>query len=342
MVKIERYGPVLDVVIQTLEELSTRNGQAEVYVPTDRDAAGMAADLHSVLFGLYPFLDSQIYFRGRAPTLVEGKDKPRVRRFNIRYMFVQEPFEMPTIESFFSYPGITIINLEQEAPFEHKPEISVRAVDTPKRSLRSPFIEKLRANMALPPERCEIAINLSYQSISPFPLRVPFQHFRPSGRFTRELAHREGWYYPVSAEQRHEVKRGVWNLLQSPTYWHSQAQYSSIAINKMAGVRTYEESATLYRATPELIFGHAEKIEPVIVDIIRAYKEKRGLIKIMERLGCPPEREDIYLKKTMKTLRSFCNPSALSAPEKRAYLGNLSMACKDYGFQITPQELAFL
>lgn len=356
MVPINRYGPVLDTATYLIREL-TRDGIAELRVPVHPEAAGMAADVHHHLLSLYVYTDSEIYRNTARPLLVAGKqDDVGAKRYRVRVVFDKNaPFEMPEMSEFSLYLPQTIIDLDDEGkqtlksanpqsdPF--KSAIGVSAVNTPTKYSRMPdrFIAALRrTGIELPPETNLITNHFSYQSVSPFPCNTFFQFFDPVNRFIREQARKEGSGFPVSSMGTHKVDYESWKFFNMPVFWDSWSQFGSIALNKMAGIHSYEEAARYYSRDIDTIERHASKAESAVVSMLEAMKAKRNPSEVADSVGCPPEYRGLYLRKTLSTKRWLCNPDSLNDPEKRRYLEILAESCKEYGFDITPQQLAFL
>ena len=140
----------------------------------------------------------------------------------------------------------------------------------------------------------------------------------------------------------HKVDYESWKFFNLPVFWDSWSQFGSIALNKMAGRQSYEEAARNYSHDIGTIARHAPKAEGAVVSMLDAIKAKRNPSEVADKVGCPPEYRGLYLRKTLATTRWLCNPNSLNDPEKLRYLQALAESCKEYGFDITARELAFL
>ena len=354
MVSIAQYGPVLDYTIAVARGL-TQHGQEELRVPLHLEASGMAVDVLSILSGLDPYIDVQIYPPRGLPYTVRGKDNPvgrngsplGVERYTLRFIFENKPFEMPDLNEFSSYPYETIIDLDDSdtTMLVEKARVIVGAKNTVRKysGRLDPFISALRrAGIGIPEEIDLISLHLSYQTVADIPINAVFQHFERVGEFSRKQAKVGGYYYPVSVQEEHKLDYSSWDFFHGPIFWDSWSQYSSIAFNKMAGTRSYEEAARYYSMDLEDILRHAASAEGSMIDLIHALIEGGRPEDIADKVKCPVKYRGVYLSKLLKTFRFFCNPNSLKNSEKREYLENLAVAVSGKGFTITPEELAVL
>ena len=352
MVVISKYGPVLDHAIKTAKEL-TQYGQAEVHVhlhPREDglESAGLAVDLETVLVRLDPYIDTRILVDGGLISSITGPGKEDgVQRRVVPFIFERtNNFIMPRLDDFSSYPYSTIIDLEntENVPWEEK-QVSITAARTPEPSSRrrpNHFIGALkRHGVGIPDERYLIRLGVEYQSLSPFPIGTFFQHFFLSGIFEKGHANTGGNYYPVSAKNVHELDYDSWDFFRSPAFWDSQSQYSSIALNKMAGARSYKQSAVIYSVNLEKILHHATSAERTMINLIQILIEGGTVSDIADIVQCPPKYRALYLNKILGTLRYFCNPDSLSN-DKKKNLEALADAVSQNGFNVTIEELANL
>lgn len=346
MARITRYGPVLDTAIDVVKEL-TQRGVADVYVPMHPQAAGMAADMSSVLLNLYPYIDSEIYFPGILPRKVEGQRTDRVRQLLVRYKFERESFEMLGLDEFSTYPFITLLDLDvdgkQTVSYKSKVSVTARNINiSAPINIDSTFISAVRRCIRMPPERNLITLKFVYQSASGFPVNTSFQDLPVVKRFSRKQTDRGGYNYPVSIKDRHEIDHESWQFFNSPVFWDSWSQYSSIALAKMSGRRAYDAAANYYSEDVDNILRHSMKAEPTVVKLLRHIKDGKNPEEVAAAVGCPPEYTHLYFRKILRSINWLCNPGSLKDPEKSRYLQNLSRACAEYGFDVSPQQLACL
>jgi len=133
MVQITQYGPVLDPVIEVVKEL-TQCKQAEVRVPLQPEAVGLAVDINRMLINLDNYIDSIIFPPKGLPLLVPGKHSDfDVEGYKVTYIFKKGSFDIPISDDFSQYPPNTIIDLEDEDyELVEKSRVSVSAKNTPK------------------------------------------------------------------------------------------------------------------------------------------------------------------------------------------------------------------
>ncbi|MBI2583775.1 MAG: hypothetical protein HYW25_03855 [Candidatus Aenigmarchaeota archaeon] len=340
MVRLERYGPVLDPVIEVAKELA-ESGEAELYVPMHPQAAGMAVDAREVLARLYPFTDLRVYFPGATRfSPYSGKSDEKARRLKVSLVFDDGRFETRNQERFASYPRVTIIDVEDDEDAGFKSRISVQARGRAP-DKRPEFAAFLDGNAIETPRRMHATtITLAYQSISHFPVDTCFQHFPLIEREWRPKAGDEVLHYPVSEREMHRLPRKAWDFFNAPVFWDSWSQFGSLALNKMAGVRSYEDAARYHSYDVEDILRRAKRAEESVAGIIDVLRRGEDPGKVADRVGCPYEYRGFYLHKILNSIRWLCNPDSLGDAEKAGYLANLSQACREHGLEMTPEGLA--
>jgi len=344
MARIERYGPVLDPTIELVKELAGA-GTAELRVPMHPDAAGMAADVHYLISQLYPFTDCKIYLpEERRPLCLDSSKDDAAERILINIIFENSGFEVHGAERFSSYPHDTILNVREEDRHKavEKHRVSVTAKSMMKANMRYGAERFLKNKIRLPYEAKQICMSFSYQSISGFAVGTSFQSFMPVGEFERPSDGEKRLYYPVSEKQEHSLGIAAWEFFMQPVFWDSWSQYSSIALHKMIGEMDYKAAKERFKDKNDAIMRHVSLAEVSVVKIIDAIQCAKSLRDVAYSVNCPHEYIGIYMEKILKTIRYFCNPDSLNDPTKKAYLENLSRACAEYGFRVTPQELANL
>ena len=255
------------------------------------------------------------------------------------------PFEVPSMDEFLSYPYDTILDLDEGSRKDFKSRVTGKAKNTVEayRNKRHPFAAELQSKgVKLPPQRNKITVSLAYQAVSDFPADTAFQDFYPAGRFEQKQAMMSSLYYPVSAQKEHMLDADSWNFVQAPVFWDSWSQFGTMALNKMAGNRSYEDAAKIYSFDIEDILRHATNAERGVIDILSVMKTGENPRISAERVNCPPEYIGVYLSKILRTISWFCNSDSLRDPQKLQYLQNISAACAEHGLRITPEELASL
>lgn len=352
MVFLTQYGPVLDYTIAVAKEL-TQYGKAEVRVPLHQEAVGLATDLWSSLIRLDQYIDSYIFAPGGLPSTVLGPGKDTdVEHRKVLFIFEKGQFEMPSPDKFAPYPYTSIIDLDRNTVPEEKTiemtQNSITAKNTPEGysvERANFFIGILeRAGIETPEQRNLITLFLAYQSISKLNINTFFQYFESVGEFERkqvDIGDIGGHYFPVSAESEHKLDYTSWDFFNAPVFWDSWSEYSSIALNKMAGTKSYEEAARQYSHDLEDVLRHTVNAERTMVHLIQTLREGGRPQDIADKIECPPKFRGFYLSKTLKTLRWFCNRSSLN-DSRRQYLENLAAAVSEHGFTVTAEELAEL
>lgn len=342
MIQIARYGPILDVAIPVVQEL-TRDGKADVYVPIHPAAAGMAADLFHVLCGFNRYVDAEMCLPDGQQLRIPGSSDKRISNRKVEFRFQGADFAVPDMEVFSSYKAQTILDLKDSTGhFRSKMSVNAKDTNINHRNKKNIFADKLReAGMEISTDRQQITLHAAYQTASDMPVSTFFQFFDPLAEFYRQRVGTKGHVYPVSSSDVHELDRTSWEFFNLPVFWASWSNYYCIALNKLAGNRSYDDAA-LYYGDRGNIHRHAITAEPKVVEILQYMKDGGDLSRFAKQMKCPYEQMDVFFGKILRSIAWLCNPNSLRDTQKYRYLRNLADSCATHGFRVTPEELSKL
>lgn len=312
-VSLERYQPLLDPTLDVIDEL-VKNRECDLFVPDHPDAVGLAIDMQSLIFHLYPYIDTEVSVPRAGQTIViPGGKEENLQNLLLKIHFTKDSFELKTENNLSHYTIIDIQNGEKRADYGSK--ISVRAKKNFfKRKLSPLGLHLRRKGMPPPPEKGTIALSFAYESVKPFYISTLFQDFEPSTQDRTPS-------YPVSSKESHQLPYQTWDLIMKPLFWASWGFYQFYAFVQLTGEKQIQELVSPDQV--EYVERRIPNAIPIIYQLMETLLEGGRLGNVLRRIKA---NNEFYIGLTLHGfLRGFSNlvnPDSLSSP-RRQYLENL-------------------